>query len=123
MEHPTSSQSQYTSQGDGISQRRQRSMSYDDHDHDHDDEEEDRRREEEPSASGALGEEGGKKVIKLTKPQAKALKGKYIEIFWDGEAEWFEAEVRELALHACGLCPDSRRSPSDLTYLAGARVR
>ena len=30
---------------------------------------------------------------KMTKPQARGLKGKYIEIFWDGEAAWFEAEV------------------------------
>ena len=31
--------------------------------------------------------------MKPTKAQARALKGKFIEVFWDGEAEWFEAEV------------------------------
>ena len=31
--------------------------------------------------------------VKLTKAQAKALRGKWIEIYWDGEAEWFESEV------------------------------
>lgn len=30
---------------------------------------------------------------KLPKHQASALKGKYIEVYWDGEAAWFEAEV------------------------------
>ena len=45
-------------------------------------------------AGGAGGGEGdGEPPEKLTKVQAKGLVGKYIEIFWDGEAEWFEAEV------------------------------
>ena len=30
---------------------------------------------------------------KLSKAQARALTGKLIEIYWDGEGEWFEAEV------------------------------
>ena len=30
---------------------------------------------------------------KMAKLQAKAVVGKYIEIYWDGEAAWFEAEV------------------------------
>ena len=30
---------------------------------------------------------------KMGKGVAKQLKGKYIEIYWDGEAMWFEAEV------------------------------
>jgi len=32
------------------------------------------------------------------KTQAKQICGKAIEIFWDGEDQWFEAEVRSLAL-------------------------
>ena len=31
---------------------------------------------------------------KMPRPQALALVGKFIEIYWDGEAAWFEAEVR-----------------------------
>ena len=34
-----------------------------------------------------------KETVQLTKPQAKALKGRHIEIYWDGESEWYEAEV------------------------------
>ena len=34
-------------------------------------------------------------VDKMTKPTAQALRGKYVEVFWDGEAAWFEAEVIE----------------------------
>eukprot|EP00966_Prymnesium_polylepis_P072727 1688617-Prymnesium_polylepis.2 len=29
----------------------------------------------------------------MPKAQAHSLKGKHIEIYWDGEAAWFEAEV------------------------------
>ena len=39
-----------------------------------------------PAAAAAAGP-------KLDKRAAKALKGKYIEIYWDGEGQWFEAEV------------------------------
>ena len=41
------------------------------------------------------------------KTQAKQICGKAIEIFWDGEDQWFEAEVRSLALVPCN--PASRR--------------
>ena len=30
---------------------------------------------------------------KMPKGQAKGLKGKYIEVYWDGDSAWFEAEV------------------------------
>ena len=29
----------------------------------------------------------------MGKAQARALRGKYIEVYWDGEAAWYEAEV------------------------------
>ena len=41
----------------------------------------------------ATGNGGLPPAVKLTKAQARALKGKLIEIYWDGEQEWFEAEV------------------------------
>jgi hypothetical protein len=48
----------------------------------------------EGEASSAAVPTGAKPMLeKMPKPQAHALKGKYVEIFWDGEAAWFEAEV------------------------------
>ena len=38
---------------------------------------------------------------KMPKPQALALKGKYIEIYWDGEDQWFEAEVLSFDAATC----------------------
>jgi hypothetical protein len=45
------------------------------------------------AAAGGATTLAAARAVKLNKVQAKALKGKYIEIYWDGEAEWFEAEV------------------------------
>ena len=42
--------------------------------------------------SAAAGLEAAR-AVKLTKAQAVKLTGKWIEIYWDGEAEWFESEV------------------------------
>ena len=51
--------------------------------------EKERGKEEEGAASGAP-----KPMLeKMGKASARGLKGKFIEIFWDGECEWFEAEV------------------------------
>ena len=32
-------------------------------------------------------------LAKMPKPQAVGLCGKFVEVFWDGEASWFQAEV------------------------------
>ena len=47
---------------------------------------------------GAIAPKGESAVEKPVAPKmdkraAKALKGKFIEVYWDGEAQWFEAEV------------------------------
>ena len=33
------------------------------------------------------------RLDKMNKAEARALQGKFIEVYWDGEAAWFEAEV------------------------------
>ena len=45
------------------------------------------------ATSKTVEDHGNAGGVKLTKPQAKALKGRFIEIYWDGESAWFEAEV------------------------------
>jgi hypothetical protein len=41
----------------------------------------------------AEGRVPGPMLEKMPKGLAKGLKGKYIEVYWDGDSAWFEAEV------------------------------